>query len=188
MWTEVNNFQIHPGGCTNDCEYCSRACLMFDRHELFDVLTNFLRSWRIHTSWRMFVTCYIFNVMTNFWHHDAFLSNVLMSWRNVNVMTNFLISWRIFVIIKYFLTSWQTFWRHALFNDMTNFLTSWTLWRRALFDVMTIFLTSWRFFLRHDVLFLHYDELLDVTSYSWYYDKRFDVMTYFDVMMNFLTS
>ena len=109
---------------------------------IFNVLTNFLTSWR------------------SFLYHDEL----------VDVMMVFLMSWHtfwcyvfwrhseLFDVIMYYWHQDERFWSHdILFDVMPIFLTSWRFWRHderfwvmtcfwhydELFDVMRNFLTSW---------------------------------------------
>ena len=139
-----------------------------------------------------FLTC-IFDDITYFWRHDK----VMTLWRIFNFTTNLLTSWRIFYIMMKFLTWWRTFWRHDVFlmsccklDLLTTLLTSWrTCWCND------VFLTSWGTFWCPSVyfnvttnivmslhIFLHRDELFDITMNFW------TSWCIFDVMTNFWTS
>ena len=142
---------------------------------IFDVMMNFLMSWRILSRGKCFVVMtYFLTSWCNFWRHVV----IAYFWRRhdilFDVMTKYVMLWRFFNFMTYFLTSWCTFWRHdTLFEVMTYFLKSWHI-----FDVMTyfwryvVFLTSWHTFWRHGI--------------------NFDIMSIFDIMTYsrhiFLTS
>ena len=153
--------------------------------ELFDIMTNFLTSWRAY------------DIMTNFWCY-------LTSWRVLHLLTSKRSCWRLerfdnmthFVdILTHFLTSWLTFsldfchsdcicslfreqninktcfWCYnELFGVMAYFDFISNFWR--IFDVMTccwrhhMFFTPWQTFWRHG-------ESFDVMT-SW----TFNVMTH----------
>ena len=130
---------------------------------IFDVMKNFLASWRTFqrhyvflTSWRLFDV--ILTLWRTFWRHDKLFDVMPCFWLYE------ILSWRQDIFLR--LKCWcyddlfdvrTLFWR--LHDVLTNFLTSWqTFWRRdEVFDVMTCF---W-----------HYDNLF------WCHDILFDVMT-----------
>ena len=134
------------------------CCWLHDK--LFDFMTNILTSWRTNfwTSWRTFLsndeflvimTCV--DIMTNFitpWcvydmtHFGCDKRFGTMTYVTlIHVMTNVLASWNI-------LTTWHTFWRlGALFDVMSNFITSWCVFTFCWHDV---FLNPWPAFCRID--------------------------------------
>ena len=108
---------------------------LFDVMTCFDIMTNFVTSWRV------------FDVM----------ANGLESWRVVDVMNNLLTSWRIFDVMTNFLTSWR-----VLRND--ELLALWRVFDLVMhflsFLNFTNFLTSWRTFWRHNTILYNKGEML----------------------------
>ena len=169
----------------------------FGRHDLFYVMTNFLTSWQILTSWRLF------DFMINFWSHDKPLDVMTCFWCNHELLTSWLF-WRhdelfgvmtcfwfyvtsLCDILTNFVTSWRTFWLFKVmmdalrFDGITNFLTSWhvlTSWQT--FWHHDVFLISWQtfdIFLSQDLFwmswrtFVRHDELVDVMTKFWHFLK-----------------
>ena len=102
-------------------------------NEMFNVMTSF---WcydeivDVMTLWlhdKLFKSRHMFDFMTNFLHHDIFVT----AWQTFDVMTKLLTPWRVFDVMT---------------NVITNFVTS-------LRFLLIINLTSCRLLLRHAELF-----------------------------------
>ena len=116
------------------------------------------------------MTWHILDV-TKFWRYDVCYTYWCHSKR--------LTSWN-------FMTTWYTFWRlDALFDVMSNFMTSWCVVTFCRHDV---FLTPWQAFCLVDIFVFIISGTNIMKTCFWYYNTLLDVMICFHVMMNFLTS
>ena len=127
--------------------------------KLFNVMTNFLTSWRFLMSYNK-----LFDVMKcclqTFWPHDVFLRSWTF-WRHDEHIDIFLMSWWTFWY-RVFVTSWWMFWCHHNPNPNPHDMLLMSWWT---------FLNSWWTFWIHDQLFKNFLTHFDVMI------KFLDVLT-----------
>ena len=161
----------------------------------FDIMTNFLTSWRFFWHHEVFMTLWRLCDVTNYWRHDVCCTY----WRhNDNFDTkNVLTTWRILLTSWHLLNSWLTLSLHfcrsdcifSLFREQNLIKTCFWCYNE-LFWCHGMFLMSWRQRVSLTLwqIFWHHDELFELLTYFWRYDVLLMSSHVFDVMTNFLTT